>query len=67
VKDDGATGRLHSDENRRKLRARHRDYWGVLWVAEGEEGSGQFERLTFSDDQNRIVSRGGLTAADLRD
>lgn len=67
VKDDGSSGRLHSDENRLKARRRHRDYLDVLWVAEDEEGSGQFERLTLSDDQNRIVQRGRVTLSDLRD
>lgn len=65
VKDDGETGRLHSDENRRKVRARHAAYFDVLFVAEDEEGT--FQRLRFSEDENRIVRRGRLTPSDLCD
>jgi hypothetical protein len=65
IKDDGETGRLHSDENRRKVQARHASYFDVLFVAEEDEGA--FQRLRFSDDANRIVPRGRLVSSDLRD
>ena len=32
IKDDGASGRLHSDDNRVKIRQSHREYGNVVWT-----------------------------------
>ena len=32
VKDDGVSGRLHSDDNRVKIRVAHQEYKNVTWV-----------------------------------
>lgn len=66
VKDNGETGRLHSDENLVKIRARLHDYGAVLWVSEDKPEAARFIRLGLSDDRNRIVSRGTLSESDLR-
>lgn len=38
VKDNGITGRLHSDINRLKINTSHQDYKNVVWTFEGERG-----------------------------
>lgn len=38
VKDDGITGRLHSDVNKLKIMTDHHDYKNVRWTFEGEQG-----------------------------
>ena len=38
TKDDGVTGRLHSDANREKIVASHQEYRNVRWTYQGERG-----------------------------
>ena len=38
VKDDGITGRLHSDINRVKINTTHQEYKNVVWTFEGDRG-----------------------------
>lgn len=38
TKDDGVTGRLHSDANREKITASHQEYRNVRWTYQGERG-----------------------------
>lgn len=38
TKDDGVTGRLHSDNNREKIVASHLEYRNVRWTYQGERG-----------------------------
>jgi hypothetical protein len=64
VKDDGMDGRLNAQLNLWKEMARHKDYHDVLWVTKSE-GEGRLERLSYSEDQGRIVSRGRLLDGDL--
>jgi hypothetical protein len=66
VKDTGETGRLQADSNFRKIRTQHRTYLDVLWVSEDENGGGQFSRLEFSVERNRIIRIGTIEPSDLR-
>jgi hypothetical protein len=38
TKDDGVTGRLHSEANRDKIRAQHREYRRVTWTYRRSDG-----------------------------
>ncbi len=55
IKDDGVSGRLHSDENRIKIRQSHREYGHVAWTVR-EEGTWAHARL--DPDLDRIFTRG---------
>jgi len=52
IKDDGETGRLHSDANVEKIRVRHREYGQVFWsFREGD----QWVRVRYAEGLHRIV------------
>ena len=55
IKDDGASGRLHSDDNRIKIRQSHREYGNVAWTVR-EAGTWAHARL--DPDLDRIFARG---------
>lgn len=52
IKDDGLTGRLHSEANTEKIRVPHRKYAKICWVCRGS--GGLWERLEFNANLNRI-------------
>ncbi|ESQ80111.1 DEAD/DEAH box helicase [Asticcacaulis sp. YBE204] len=64
VKDDGVEGPLNSQLNQTKVLTGHVDYLDVLWVTKSDSES-RIERLSYSEDQRRIVARGHLSEADL--
>jgi len=55
IKDDGSSGRLHSDDNRIKIRQSHREYGNVAWTVR-EAGTWAHARL--DPDLDRIFTRG---------
>jgi len=55
IKDDGVSGRLHSDDNRIKIRQSHREYGNVAWTVR-EAGTWAHARL--DPDLDRIFARG---------
>jgi len=55
IKDDGVSGRLHSDDNRIKIRQSHREYGNVAWTVR-EAGTWAHARL--DPDLDRIFTRG---------
>ena len=57
IKDDGASGRLHSDDNRIKIRQSHREYGNVVWTV---REAGTWARVRLDPDLNRIFARGRL-------
>lgn len=65
VKDDGQQGPLNCQSNLIKEMTPHVDYHDVLWVTKSEHES-RIERLSYSEDERRIVSRGRLSEDDLR-
>lgn len=65
VKDDGTSGRLNSEDNSLKIGSSHREYLDVLWVTRNEE-EGRIERLAFSEEKQRILTKGRLSEDDLR-
>lgn len=57
IKDDGASGRLHSDNNRIKIRQSHREYGNVVWTV---REMGTWARVRLDPDLDRIFTRGRL-------
>jgi hypothetical protein len=57
IKDDGVTGRLHSDDNRVKIRVAHREYKNVAWTV---REAGIWANARLDPDLDRIFSRGRL-------
>lgn len=55
IKDDGTSGRLHSDDNRMKIRVAHQEYKNVAWTVR-ENGTWANARL--DPDLDRIFPRG---------
>ena len=55
IKDDGSSGRLHSDDNHMKIRVAHREYKDVAWtVREGDA----WANARLDRDLNRIFTQG---------
>lgn len=52
IKDDGDTGRLHSDRNIEKIRVQHREYRNVIWTF---RANGVWVRARYAPGTNRIV------------
>jgi len=63
IKDDGETGRLHSDSNAIKIRSEHREYRKVFWSFREEDGI--FVKAVWSQSHNRIFSGGPFEIEDL--
>ena len=63
IKDDGETGRLHSDSNVLKIRSEHGDYKKVFWSF--READGVFLKAVWSHSHNRIFSSGPFEIEDL--
>jgi len=63
IKDDGETGRLHSDSNVIKIRSEHREYRKVFWSFREEDGI--FVKAVWSQSHNRIFSGGPFEIEDL--
>lgn len=51
TKDDGVTGRAHSEINREKIRARHSEYRNVFWTWERD---GRWEEMGWHPELERI-------------
>jgi type III restriction enzyme len=51
TKDDGVTGRLHSETNREKITALHQDYRNVRWTYQGERG---WTELHYNEPMDQI-------------
>lgn len=62
VKDDGVDGRLHSDVNLIKIKARHQLYRDVKWAAEGD---GRMEWLRLNEGLGRIQADRPFAVQDL--
>lgn len=58
TKDDGVTGRAHSDANRDKIRARHGEYRDVVWTWNAD---GRWEELVWNADLEKITPRRRLS------
>lgn len=58
TKDDGSTGRAHSDLNRDKIRARHTEYRDVIWTWNSD---GRWEELVWNADLERIMPKRRLS------
>lgn len=54
IKDDGETGRLHSDINMLKIRVRHKEYGPVTWTY--RRGEKKWVEGEFNPLENRIVA-----------
>lgn len=54
IKDDGETGRLHSDRNIEKIRVQHHEYRNVFWTY---RESGEWVRARYAEGLHRIVPR----------
>lgn len=52
IKDDGDTGRLHSDRNTEKIRVHHREYRNVFWTYRSD---GQWVRARYAEGLHKIV------------
>lgn len=63
IKDDGETGRLHSDNNALKIRVQHREYGKVCWTYRTAEK--RWVRAVYNDALNRIIDRDVFKIADL--
>lgn len=62
IKDDGETGRLHSDSNVEKIRVRHREYGQIFWAFRDD---GQWVRARYADGLHRIVPEDKFKMMDL--
>lgn len=56
IKDDGESGRLHSDSNALKIRSAHQEYKSVFWSF--READGVFVKAIWSQSHNRIFANG---------
>lgn len=63
IKDDGDTGRLHSDSNSIKIRSEHSEYKKVFWSFREEEGV--FLKAVWNQSYNRIFSSGPFEIQDM--
>lgn len=63
IKDDGETGRLHSDSNTIKVQSQHSEYKKVFWSF--READGVFLKAVWHQDHNRIFSGGPFEIEDL--
>lgn len=63
IKDDGETGRLHSDSNAIKIRSEHREYRKVFWSF--REAEGVFLKAVWNQSYNRIFSAGPFEIEDM--
>jgi hypothetical protein len=63
IKDDGETGRLHSDSNAIKIRSEHREYRKVFWSF--REAEGVFLKAVWNQPYNRIFSAGPFEIEDM--
>lgn len=55
IKDDGTSGRLHSDDNRMKIRVAHQEYKNVAWTV---RENGIWANAKLDPDLDRILPRG---------
>lgn len=53
IKDDGESGRLHSESNLLKIRVQHQEYRNVFWTY--RQGDGPWVRARYEESLNRIV------------
>lgn len=63
IKDDGETGRLHSDSNAMKIRSEHSEYKKVFWSF--READGVFLKAIWNQSHNRIFSSGPFEIGDM--
>ena len=63
IKDDGETGRLHSDSNAIKIRSEHSEYKKVFWSF--REAEGVFLKALWNQSYNRIFSAGPFEIEDM--
>ena len=63
IKDDGETGRLHSDSNAIKIRSEHSEYKKVFWSF--REAEGVFLKAAWNTSYNRIFSNGPFEIEDM--
>jgi len=63
IKDDGETGRLHSDSNSIKIRSEHSEYKKVFWSF--REAEGVFLKAVWNQSYNRIFSNGPFEIEDM--
>ncbi|ATX65220.1 DEAD/DEAH box helicase [Roseinatronobacter bogoriensis] len=63
IKDDGETGRLHSDSNAVKIRSEHSEYKKVFWSF--RETEGVFLKAVWNQSYNRIFSAGPFEIEDM--
>jgi len=63
IKDDGETGRLHSDSNSIKIRSEHSEYKKVFWSF--REAEGVFLKAVWNQSYNRIFSAGPFEIEDM--
>lgn len=63
IKDDGETGRLHSDSNAIKIRSEHSDYKKVFWSF--READGVFLKAVWNQSYNRIFGAGPFEIEDM--
>ncbi|MGJ8628257.1 MAG: DEAD/DEAH box helicase [Sulfitobacter sp.] len=63
IKDDGETGRLHSDSNAIKIRSEHSEYKKVYWSF--REAEGVFLKALWNPSYNRIFSNGPFEIEDM--
>ena len=55
IKDDGTSGRLHSDDNRLKIRVAHREYKNVAWTVRED---GAWANAKLDRERDRIFTQG---------
>lgn len=63
IKDDGETGRLHSDSNAIKIRSEHSEYKKVFWSF--REAERVFLKAVWNQSYNRIFSAGPFEIEDM--
>lgn len=63
IKDDGETGRLHSDSNAIKIRSEHREYRKVFWSF--REAEGVFLKAVWNQSYSRIFGAGPFEIEDM--
>lgn len=63
IKDDGETGRLHSDSNIMKINSKHREYNKVFWSF--HEKDGVFLKAVWNEAHNRIFPSGPFEIEDM--
>ena len=63
IKDDGQTGRLHSDSNGIKINSIHREYRKVFWSF--QEKDGVFMKAVWNEAHNRIFPSGPFEIEDM--